>query len=162
MNRIEYFRVPAKGVKIPQFRERVYCYELYHQVRCILDDSFPYILHGELDKSGNPMFDRNYIPDFLVHNPGNNSYNLAVMEVKTAAVFSKFSRFRKDVEKILKFLQNSYFAGIILIYGDGDYGWSEKFHIRARTLIPDNQNIFVMWHHGPNESQEIKIKPKEF
>jgi hypothetical protein len=64
-----YFRLPVKGTS-PAYRERVYCYELYHQMRlrwpypCAPD--FPYWLNGEIDKRGNPKFKKG-VPDFLVH-----------------------------------------------------------------------------------------------
>src|SRR6266542_905398 len=45
----EYMRLPVAGAD-PQYRERVYCYELYHQLRCQWPSRFPYVLCGEIDK----------------------------------------------------------------------------------------------------------------
>lgn len=49
---VHYFQLPITGKEEPIYRERVYCYELYHQLRCMLGDCFPYKLNGEVDKSG--------------------------------------------------------------------------------------------------------------
>ena len=49
-----YIQLPVAGSKERKYRERVYCYELYHQLRCCLGDTFEYKLHGEVDKEGHP------------------------------------------------------------------------------------------------------------
>ena len=56
-----YFQLDVACSEEPIFRERVYCYELYHRLRCELaggckpDDSYPYKLDGEVDKAGHPI-----------------------------------------------------------------------------------------------------------
>ena len=80
-----YFQLPVAGDERPIFRERVYCYELYHQLRCTLVDDFPYVLDGEVDKAGHPIL-RTELgakkPDFIVHMPGQMDQNLVVIEVR--------------------------------------------------------------------------------
>jgi hypothetical protein len=80
----EYFQVPVKDAE-SMYRERVYCYELYHQLRRDWR-RFPFGLGGEVDKTGHPLFrDGPYAaskPDLLVHEPGNMEHNLACVEVK--------------------------------------------------------------------------------
>ena len=81
-----FFQIPiAEGNSA--FRERVYCYELYHQWRVKWKNDFPFILCGELDKRGHTLIKGknldNTIPDFLIHHPGDMS-NLLIMEVKHA------------------------------------------------------------------------------
>lgn len=51
----EYFLLPIDGAD-PIYRERVYCYELYHQMRRRWPDDRRYILNGEVDKSAHPYF----------------------------------------------------------------------------------------------------------
>ena len=68
----EYFQLPiAAGDDV--YRERVYCYELYHRLRQEWG-RFPFSLGGEIDKSGHPLFRGGPYaqakPDFLVHQPG--------------------------------------------------------------------------------------------
>ena len=67
----EYSLLPIHGAD-PVHRERVYCYELYHQMRLrwSAPSSCPYRLNGEIDKGGHPYFrnDRGKPkPDPLVH-----------------------------------------------------------------------------------------------
>jgi hypothetical protein len=78
-----YFQLPVAEGEEPKYRERVYCYELYHQLRCILGDNFQfqYKLNGEVDKRGHPIFRKAKKPDFIVHSPGDMKHNLVVIEV---------------------------------------------------------------------------------
>ena len=61
-----FFSVVTCGDVKPIARERVYCYELYHQMRSIQenDNKYPslckYILHAEIDKSGHPIIHNNF------------------------------------------------------------------------------------------------------
>ena len=82
----EYFQLLVAGSDLPVYRERLYCYELYHQLRSLWPEGFPWSLGGEIDKSGHPIFRGSRLdhlkPDFLVHRPGNMDSNLIVIEVK--------------------------------------------------------------------------------
>jgi len=53
----EYFLLPIHGAD-PVYRERVYCYELYHQIRLCWPaaEECSYRLNGEIDKGGHPYF----------------------------------------------------------------------------------------------------------
>lgn len=101
------------------YRERVYCYELYHQLRQLLPDHFPYVIHGELDKRGqhfvNSLLNGDYAPDLLVHRPG-RMQNLVIMEVKPAACSP--SEADHDIEKMAGFISNVHYQmGILLFFG---------------------------------------------
>lgn len=84
--REEYFQLPIDGRDKPVYRERVYCYELYHQMRRNWPNGSLFTLSGEVDKSGHPLIRGNGLdrakPDFLVHVPGDMGGNHAVIEVK--------------------------------------------------------------------------------
>ena len=103
------------------YRERVYCYELYHQMRTISPD---YILNGclicgEVDKSGHPLKIKDCIPDFLVHHPGNMSNNLVIIEVK--ALKNSSIEIEGDLEKLIIFQRDyHYIDGFYLFYGDNE------------------------------------------
>jgi hypothetical protein len=117
------------------YRERVYCYELYHQLRLLeRDDRFlgtgtpEYALSGEIDKAGlNAVIkDGREKPDLVWHVPGLSCGNAVVVEVKSAGsvVSSGISvdrvGLRKDVGTLGKFLSadhRSYAAGVLLLYG---------------------------------------------
>lgn len=115
-----FFRVPIDG-GAPVYRERTYCYELYHQMRCIWPSGSPFTLNGELDKRGHPLLAAcaldGTIPDFLVHQPGRMEGNHAIIEVKTeraqaggiANDLLKLARFRRDA---------SYQRALYLVFGE--------------------------------------------
>jgi hypothetical protein len=115
----EYFQLSQAGADAV-YRERVYCYELYHQLRTSWGQ-FPYSLGGEVDKAGHPLLrDGPYPrskPDLLVHVPGDMGQNLAVVEVKpaTAALADLLS----DIDKLSWFCGKpaEYYCGILLVYG---------------------------------------------
>src|SRR6185312_6688767 len=125
-----YYQLPqAQGDRV--YRERVYCYELYHQMRCQWGE-LPYSLGGEVDKAGHPVFrDGPYghsKPDFLVHIPGDMGGNLAVVEVKAST--ASLDALRADVRKLAWFCGEParYYCGVLLVYGaDGslDDSWPE-------------------------------------
>jgi hypothetical protein len=51
----EYFQLPVAGSERLEYRERVYCYELYHRWRCQWPSDFRFSLGGEINKSGHPL-----------------------------------------------------------------------------------------------------------
>lgn len=130
------------------YRERVYCYELYHQLRLQLGDQFEYVLHGELDKVGHEEICKIFVtdkrecprpcPDFLLHIPGeqSGSSNIAIMEVKRSDT-SK-SGINSDLEKIDTFMDKAkYQHGIFLFFGDTE-----------PDIAPNSckQNLNILWH----------------
>lgn len=96
-------------------RERVFCYELYHQLRLLHTSKEKLIINGEIDKRGHPDFknggEKN--PDFVFHIPGGNESNTIILEVKGTIG----SDIPKDLETISHFiLKQSYQIGILLVY----------------------------------------------
>lgn len=49
-----YFHLNVDGGN-PIYRERVYCYELYHQMRLRWPADTEYCLNGEIDKAAHPI-----------------------------------------------------------------------------------------------------------
>ena len=151
-----YFALPIAGSENPVYRERVYCYELYHQLRVVIEkeSSFRYSLHGEVDKKGHPQISDKCgekIPDFLFHVPGKMD-NLAVVEVRPSPAGQ--GELRDDVEKLLCFIEKAaYHRGILLIYGDGKDEAPASIEI-ARKLIGQS-TILLMWHKGPGTRIEL-------
>jgi hypothetical protein len=114
----EYFLLPIHGAD-PVHRERVYCYELYHQMRLRWPTpaNCPYRLNGEIDKGGHPYFrnDRGKPkPDLLVHVPGAGD-NHAVIEVKSSRASAH--GIRKDLGTLCRFATFGYRRAIYLVYG---------------------------------------------
>jgi len=88
-------------------RERVFCYELYHQLRLILRDNNTLTLNGEIDKRGHRDFrvEDQKNPDFVFHIPGKHKGNLDSNGII------------KDFETITTFISKyQYKAGIFLLY----------------------------------------------
>ena len=139
-----YFQLPIAGNEEPIYRERVYCYELYHQLRCMLGDGFPYKLNGEVDKSGHPLIRNAKKPDFLIHQPGDMEHNLVVIEVKPITVKDKISELREDIETIKWFLNNAnYYRAIMLIYGNGNGGLPENIKTEIGN-ISDGRMLILL------------------
>jgi hypothetical protein len=146
----EYFQLPiAAGDAV--YRERVYCYELYH---CLRQDwgHFPFSLGGEIDKSGHPLFRGGPYalakPDFLAHQPGSMDANLACVEVKSS--MQAIAALVADLRKLGWFRDEArYFGGILLIFGENqiaikDLGLEIRAAAEAANL--DLANI-VLLHH---------------
>lgn len=160
----EYFMLPIASGD-PLYRERVYCYELYHQLRCI-GKLLPYSLAGEVDKSGQPNFRNSNLatakPDFLVHIPGRMDHNLACVEVKSRA--NGTVGFVDDLVKLTSFCRTAeYRRGIFLIYGHAlrDASTSGYLASQLRGLSANRNdidlNLIDVWHHAKYQQQAIKI-----
>lgn len=141
-----YFQLPVAGKEEPEYRERVYCYELYHLWRNEWSEDYPFSLGGEIDKTGHPLIRDKYKPDFLVHIPGVMK-NLLVMEVKSKntdalqiiADLEKLTYFRKELKDQFNQPAN-YEAAYFWIYGISINEWKQ---LSADLLIKskDNQRI---------------------
>jgi hypothetical protein len=126
----QYFLLPIAGGD-PKYRERVYCYELYHQMRT----AWPlagYSLNGEVDKSGHPLL-RERVgavkPDLLIHVPGTMSHNLVVMEVKPA--FAKNDGIEKDIETLSCFISEANYTNAVYLF----YGHEPKESLLTRVGV---------------------------
>jgi len=158
----EYFRLPIVDDGF-QYRERVYCYELYHQLRLKLPNDFLYKLGGEVDKSGHPIISKqcgDIIPDFLAHSPGfmGPGDNLAILEVKPIgqAAIGKNGKLLSDIKKLqcMTSIENGYYRGIILIFGNGHDGFKTLIqHYFQEHCNPDQ--ILLLFHHQAGQPAEI-------
>ena len=150
----EYFQMSECGGR-RAWRERVYCYEFYHQLRKLLciDSYFcQFALSGEVYK-GEPRLPKSEtrIPDFIVHVPG-AAINYAVIEVKPAGVFDKGRKevkrqIRKDLKSLQYFDTNTEFdykRAIFLIFGKPNPNFKTVLKEELEKLSPNNIEI---WHH---------------
>lgn len=113
-----YFRLNIDGGD-PVFRERVYCYELYHQMRLNWPDGRRFVLNGEVDKSAHPILRElgadQAKPDLLIHVPGDMKGNYAIIEVKHHL---DPAGIRKDIKTLDLFVRKvGYQRAVYLIYG---------------------------------------------
>jgi hypothetical protein len=129
----EYIQLPVAGREDCEYRERVYCYELYHHWRNHWPNGFRFSLSGEVDKAGHPLIRNRPKPDFLVHVPGRMD-NLLIVEVKP--VTANISEMANDLAKLTWFrrglrVSENYRAAYFWVYGSTVEGWPkirERLH----------------------------------
>jgi hypothetical protein len=112
-----YYKIPTTYEPLGIVRERIFCYELYHQIRLMMGPNPMISLHGEMDKRGHIDFDRRDwgMPDFVFHIPGKHTANTLVIEVKGR--LDKPKGIMKDFVRILTFINRyQYNAGIFILY----------------------------------------------
>lgn len=104
------------GNAVVQTGERIFCYELYHQLRLLMPQH-PQVfqnvcLQGELQKIqivklmeryGLTRLSSNFIPDFLLHSPATAEFHPYVIEVK-ADRFLTAHQVRNDISKLAEFI----------------------------------------------------------
>jgi hypothetical protein len=148
-----YFRLAIDGGD-PVYRERVYCYELYHQMRLRWPQNCPFYLNGEIDKAAHPILSNlgagQAKPDLLIHQPGYMNGNHAIIEVKCTRARNK--GIRKDIETVALFLGRvGYQRGIYLIYGDEfDRSFMDRI-FAAAVEIGQLPEIEIWLHAAPGE-----------
>jgi len=121
------------SVSIPKYKERIFCYELYHQMRKIQEShNYKFLdfvkIEGERVKNDLKIPKKlKKVPDFIAHKPGSNN-NYLVMEVKKAS--SPKSGMENDLIKLKSFMDASlmlkYKYGIFFIFGREETSSKEK------------------------------------
>jgi hypothetical protein len=144
-----YFQLPTAGAEEAIYRERVYCYELYHQLRVLLqgeEDLARYALSGEIDKRGHQII-RPCIPDLVFHAPGRMD-NMVVLEVKP--INGELKGIQKDLRNLADFVspQVNYQLGIELAYGDDESHFS---HFEREFAQLHDQRLQLFWHRRCGE-----------
>lgn len=158
-----YFQLPVAELEDPLYRERVYCYELYHWIRDGWN-GFDFSLGGEVDKTGHPIFRQGPYarskPDLLCHRPGDMDGNLACVEVKPCV--RPADEFREDLEKLTWFCHNArYYRGIFMVYGMEEHETPRldllkgKLRIAAEDLEIDLGRITLLHHARVGEAARV-------
>lgn len=153
----EYFLLPVTEEPDPVHRERVYCYELYHQLRQRWNSwtDNKYCLNGEVDKARHPYAKSigALKPDLLVHTPGSND-NYAVLEIKPAQA-SK-DKILEDAKKLVAFtkMEHPYKRAILLVYGE-----LSSSILKVIQQCPERKNI-ELWLHETH-GEEAQQKPSK-
>jgi hypothetical protein len=156
----EYFKLPIDGGD-PVYRERVYCYELYHQMRSLWPhrDVCRYVLNGEVDKTAHPVLEQlgflGEKPDLLVHGPGHMADNHAVIEVKSSK--ARPGDIKTDLTKLALFRNRAgYRRAIYLIYGEAaDARIVRRIRIAAADL--EGCDGIEIWLHP-----EVHVPARQF
>lgn len=154
----DYFQLALAGSKMEIYRERLYCYELYHQLRNIWPAGSEYQLGGEIDKQGHEIIDSNVKPDFLVHVPGSMDKNHTIIEVKP--ICADPGGIKKDLETLTEFRRNvAYGKAIYLIYGDDGTSRITTAIQRHSAQTANNKIdlslIEIWWHKEVSKAAEL-------
>jgi hypothetical protein len=113
----EYFNLVTTYDGLGIVRERVFCYEFYHQMRLAMQGRYDISLNGEIDKRGHRDFQKGHQrnPDFVFHTPGTHGNNTIVMEVK--GKLDDREGVLKDFETLSIFVNNYHYKfGIFVVY----------------------------------------------
>ena len=108
-----------------------------------MDEGMELSLHAEIDKSGNPDFNKQN-PDFVFHKLGTNEFNELVCEVKGAL---DWAGIEKDFRTILTLIiMNNYGSGVFVLY---NYTLQELLNRRnliqaAAMLVPESDREIVL------------------
>jgi|SRR5215203_6300621 len=147
-----YFHLSVDGGD-PIYRERVYCYELYHQMRLLWPGCTEFCLNGEIDKAAHPILRPlgagSVKPDLLVHRPGYRNGNYAIIEVKSSKAES--GGIKKDLETLSFFKGKvGYQRSIYLVYGYEATAAAERVAHLAEEF-QELEEIEVWLHCRPGE-----------
>lgn len=157
LDRVEhqYYKLETTYEPTGIVRERVFCYELYHQIRCIQTErkETRLSLNGEIDKRGHITFDiddrKN--PDFVFHIPGEMIGNTFVIEVKgTIEKITYINELIKDFHTLTLFVSKyEYKMGIFILYNHTLTEFIEKLHIKLNQKFGSlsksvKENIFIL------------------
>lgn len=156
----EYFQLPVAG-REPALYERVYCYELYHQMRARWPETNVF-LTGEIPKRGHEIIMANIgsavVPDFLIHEPGNMDNNHAIIEVKSSRA-SSFG-IRKDLATLDQFLiEVGYERAIYLFYGE-EIDLDLVLRLAAERPVQGRIEIWLHSKPGLQAEQIAEILPR--
>jgi hypothetical protein len=140
------------------YRERVYCYELYHQMRLHWPAGCPFYLNGEIDKSAHPILaglGASYAkPDLLVHQPGYMSRNHAIIEVKSSRAAN--TGIKKDLRTLSLFVNRvGYERAIYLVYGNEANGMLIRKIEQIATQVQISDPIELWFHRQVGAPAEI-------
>lgn len=157
-----------------RFSERVFCYEMYHQLRKKYDEekvANPQFLgnakiQGELQKTqiaellrhfGLRRLSRDFIPDFLVHTPGNAEYHPFIIEVKCMPDVSR-DEIWYDIDKINQFITRfRYLRGVFLSVNSQDNYLNEIVESLAARIerLEGRESIRVVCKPSQNTNPTI-------
>lgn len=157
-----YFRIASASEDGPTtgYKERTYCYELYHRLRGVIPTHCLYTLSGELTKRGHEIISRKIgekAPDFAFHVPGYMTDNLSVIEVKRIDTKDDVL---KDFKNLRKFLEEAEYKGAIQLVFGTEGGQIGKFQQAATQELGGlTKGTFVLlWHRLAGEPAEEVLR----
>lgn len=160
---------------LERYHERVFCYELYYRLRTFMESEVndngqnafateniflqSEVIKQNIDEAVAIFLEiselsKEFMPDFLLHTPGNFDNQLVVMEVKCNPQLSFFS-LCADLLKIQEFIANyRYEQGIFLAVNQSEHN-QQRLLQRLNTWVPDNMNtqdrILLLFKNEPGD-----------
>lgn len=152
---VEYFLLPIACQNDPIKRERVYCYELYHQLRLALRD-LPLTLTGEPDKRGHSDFTgKQPNPDFILHTPGHHGNNTAVIEVECRLGKAHLI---KDLKTLKLMKEKGYHLLVLLFFAADEIPW-KRLEKAATEVEISLSEIAVLLHRAAGKQATQEYPP---
>jgi hypothetical protein len=148
-----YFLLRIAGRDRPIKRERVYCYELFHQLRLALHDS-QLTLTGEPDKRGHPDFPP-INPDFILHIPGGHESNNAAVEVECRV---SLEHLIKDLRNLKTMQERGYRILVLLLFANDSVPWSKLAQASAEAGIGIGE-ITILLHRAAGQAATQESPP---
>lgn len=138
------------------YRERVYCYELYHQMRLQWPNETPFFLNGEVDKKNHQQLEAAGLaglkPDFLVHTPGNWHGNHVVIEVKSSNVDA--GGLDEDIHSLNEFMTKGHYGhALLLIFGNPPLSPLKFSNLEKRAERNQITSTIEIWQHTDPETE---------
>ena len=150
-----YFLLPVAYRITPIRRKRVYCYELYHQLRKLIEDS-QLTLSAEPDKRGHTDFEVKYPnPDFILHTPGVHENNNTVIEVECRL---QYKHLLKDFENLKIMKQLGYQNLVLLLFSVNEVPW-ERLKRASIAAEIDLGEISILLHRSAGQAATYECLP---
>lgn len=154
--------ISAQGKVEAARQERVYCYELYHQMRVLMcqadGDELAaavadgWLLNAEVVKTLS-YIPGEEIPDFIWHMQGQKR-NGHVLEVKRAS--APLPGIKRDVDKLRKFKAKAGYANATLLV----VGEHRRPGLDEVSELADSVGVNLRFHRWPGEGLELPDFPE--
>ena len=134
-------------------RERMFCYELYHQIRIRMENNDNLLFCGEIDKRGHPDFERRdrKNPDFVFHIPETHEGNTIVIEVK--GTLDSIQGIVKDFNTLNRFTSKyRYPLGLFILYNHNSHELTHALGEKLNEIkaFDSAENIIILTIEAPN------------
>lgn len=143
LGQMEHSYFKLQTMHKPIVRERVFCYEFYHKIRCLQEQSnkTELMLNGEIDKRGNESFKKEN-PDFVFHAPESNKVNTLVVEVKGKLDNRAKRGIIKDFKTISNLMKyNHYKKGVFILYNHSMVDFIDKIIPLLKDELLKDQSL---------------------
>lgn len=155
-------KVPNKFWKVKRassvksvYRERVFCYELYHILRQMQDNKeFKYKfrdINAEIDKSGDTAFKTHYNPDFIFHTQGKDKQNFCAVELKVSLYGNSVQGVKKDFSTLADLIANhNYKIGVFILINNKFCTLNKRFLCKKNEILTSFSKSSISLNHLNN------------